>query len=244
VDTARAGLRLRAVRIKKGLRQLDVALRAGVSRSVVSRIERGDFGTVQLETIVEVARALGARVELNVTFLGADMDRLVNARHSALHESVARFFLKLAGWVIVPEVSYSFYGERGVIDILAWHAPTRTLLVIELKTAIVDVNQVMAKIDQKHRLAGRIARERGWHPAMVASWLIIAESSANRRAVARHRATLRAAFPVDGRTMRSWLRHPDRPIRALSFWASALGESTNPELAAVKRVSRPRAKAA
>lgn len=34
----------------------------------------------------------------------------------------------------MPEVSFSIYGQRGVIDILAWHAATRSLLVIELKT--------------------------------------------------------------------------------------------------------------
>lgn len=146
--------------------------------------------------------------------------------------------------MIAPEVSYAFYGERGVIDILAWHAATRTLLVIELKTAIVDVNQVMAKVDEKHRLAGRIARERGWRPITLASWLVVADGSTNRRAALRHRTTLRAAFPVDGRTVRAWLRQPDRPIRAMSFWASAPGESTDSGLAAVKRVSRPRAKAA
>jgi hypothetical protein len=210
---------------------------------VVSRIERGDFGATQLDTIVAVAKALGARVDLNVTFLGADMDRLINARHSALHEAVARCFLRLPGWVIAPEVSYSYYGERGSIDILAWHPATRTLLVIELKTAFIDVNNVMGKVDQKHRLADRIARERGWDARRVASWLIVADSSANRRTAARHRTTLRTAFPTDGRTMRAWLREPTTAVRALSFWANAIREGTEPGLAAVRRVSRPRAKA-
>jgi transcriptional regulator with XRE-family HTH domain len=240
----RAGARLRALRIKKRLRQQDVGERAAISRSVVSRIERGDSGNVQLDTLIDVARALGARVDVSVTFLGADMDRLLNARHSALHEEVARFLIKQPGWVIAPEVSYSIYRERGVIDILAWHPPTRTLLVIELKTAIVDVNQVMGKIDEKQRLAARIVRERGWNAVRVAAWLIVADSSSNRRTVSNHRTTLRAAFPVDGRSMRAWLRSPVSSVRALSFWASAPGQSAKAPLAAVRRVSRLRRQAA
>lgn len=240
----RVGTRIRAVRIKKRLRQQDVAERAGVARSVVSKIERGQFGNVTLNAILAVAGALGIRVDLIVTYLGADLDRLVNSRHAGLHESVARAFLDLPDWVIVPEVSYAEYGERGVIDILAWHAATRTLLVIELKTAVIEVNELMGKVDQKRRLAVVVAKKRGWHPVTVAAWVIVADSKTNRRTVSRHRTTLRAAFSADGRTMRAWLRQPAGPVAALSFWSDAAGGSAKSDLAAVSRVRRPRPKAA
>ena len=120
-----------------------------------------------------------------------------------MHESVARALLSIPGWVLAPEVSFSVYGERGVIDILAWHAATRTLLVIELKTEIVDVNEVMGTLDRKRRLAPMIARERGWIPAHVAVWLVVAGSSTNRRRVRSHGTTLRAAFPTRRQTIGS-----------------------------------------
>jgi hypothetical protein len=63
---------------------------------------------------------------------------------------------------VVPEVSFSIFGERGVIDVLAWHAATRTILVIELKTVIADVNELIGNVDRKRRLAPRVAAERGW----------------------------------------------------------------------------------
>ncbi len=29
-------------------------------------------------------------------------------------------WLESAAWVVAPEVSFSIYGERGIIDIVAW----------------------------------------------------------------------------------------------------------------------------
>jgi len=40
------------------------------------------------------------------------------------------------------------YGERGVIDILCFHSPTGSLLVIELKTEIVDVQDLVGGVDR------------------------------------------------------------------------------------------------
>jgi transcriptional regulator with XRE-family HTH domain len=244
VDLAGVGARFRAVRIKKGWRQQDVADQAHVSRTMVSRIERGRFGNLPLDDLLAVARALGVRVDWKLISIDVDLDRLMNARHSGLHESVARDFLSFAGWTLVPEVSYSIFGERGIIDILAWHAGSRTLLVIELKTAIVDVNDLMGKMDQKQRLAAVIARKRGWNPLHVAAWVIVADGATNRRVVARHRTTLRAAFPTDGRSVRGWLRNPSDPVRVLSFWSNAHAVSGKRGFATVRRVRRPRAQAA
>lgn len=88
---------------------------------------------------------------------------MLSARHSTLQDVVARWLISLPGWTVVPEVSFAIYAERGVIDLLAWHAPTETLLVIEVKTEIVDLQDVLGVLDRKTRLASRFARERGWH---------------------------------------------------------------------------------
>jgi transcriptional regulator with XRE-family HTH domain len=244
MDMAAVGARFRAARIKKRWRQQDLAERAHISRSVAARIELGRFESVTLASVLDIAKVLGIRIEWRLLSFDSDLDRLVNARHAALHESVARRLLSMGGWVLAPEVSYSVFGERGVIDILAWHQETRTLLVIELKTSIVDVSELMGKVDQKQRLAAEIARKRGWIPGRVAAWIIVADGSTNRRAVSSHRTTLRAAFPADGRTMGSWLSHPASTIRALSFWSNVRGEDAKPGFASVRRVRRLRPKAA
>jgi alkylation response protein AidB-like acyl-CoA dehydrogenase len=102
-------------------------------------------------------------------------------------------------------------------NLLGWHAETRTLLVVELKTAIVDANEMVGSMDRRRRLAVRIARERGWEAAAVATWVLVSDTRANRRRLADHVGLLRTAFPADGRAMRRWLGHPVAAVAALSF---------------------------
>ncbi|HEY8134607.1 MAG TPA: helix-turn-helix domain-containing protein [Candidatus Limnocylindrales bacterium] len=244
MDVFRIGSAVRAIRIKRHWRQADLAAKANVPRSAVSKIERGRGRELRLDVVLRIVEALGGRLVLQVQWQGGDLDRLLNARHSAFHESVAPAFVELPGWVLAPEVSFSIRGERGVIDILAWHAASRTLLVIELKTEIVDVNELMGTVGRKRRLAMEIGRERGWNAVRVALWVVVAESKTNRRRVANHAMTLRAALPADGRSIAGWLREPDRPVACLSFWSDAHGAHTKSDLATVKRVRLPRQTAA
>ena len=120
MDDLRFGSVVRSVRIKRGWRQADLAALAGLSASTISRIERGHLDRLSLAVIRKVAAGLEIRVELNGRWRSGDLDRLVNAKHSALHEQVARMFRRdLPDWVFEPEVSFAIYGERGIIDILA-----------------------------------------------------------------------------------------------------------------------------
>ena len=89
MDDGRFGSAIRAVRHKRGWRQRDLAVRAGVSDVTVSRIERGHIDTLSLRTLRIVASALDVRVDLIARWRAGDLDRLLNARHSALHDSVA-----------------------------------------------------------------------------------------------------------------------------------------------------------
>jgi transcriptional regulator with XRE-family HTH domain len=217
----RIGAALRAVRVRRRWRQSDVAARAGVSRATVSLAERGHIGRMPLETIRRVAQVLDVRVDLVARWRGGELHRLLNARHSAMHESVAVYLTSLTDWQFLPEVSFAVYGERGVIDILAFHAATGALLVIELKTDIVDVNELVGTLDRKTRLAARVARERGWRANSVSRWVIVSRDKTNQRRIAAHRTMLAAAFPADGHAIRRWLRQPADSISALSMWTNA-----------------------
>jgi transcriptional regulator with XRE-family HTH domain len=239
MDDQQAGIAFRAIRVRKRLRQDDVATKARVSRSVVGRIERGHAASVSLGKIRRVALALEARFDTVVRWQGGDLGRLINARHAAMHEAMARWFRSIDGWVAEPEVSFSVYGERGIIDILAWHPGRRILLVIELKTEFVDVNELMGSVDRKRRLAETIARDRGWQPVAIGTWVVLSDNRTNRRAHAAHQTVLRAKFPVDGRAIRPWLRLPAGRVDALSFLPSVHGASVRRDLAPVRRVNRP-----
>lgn len=237
MDDQRFGAVIRTVRLKRRWRQSDLAAKAGVSASTISRMERGHVDTLSLEVIRRIAAALDVRVELLARWRAGDLDRLLNARHSALHELVGRMFRDdLPGWVFEPEVSFSVFGERGVIDILAWHPGRRAVLVIELKTDIVDVNDLVGGVDRKRRLAWTIARERGWAAESVSVWVVVAAGRTNRARIAAHSAMLRAAYPMDGRKVRSWLRDPVGQTAALSMWQDLRPRTVRAALSPVRRV--------
>ena len=219
VDDLRFGNTIRAARIKRRWRQKDLSDRAGVSRTAVWRAERGRLEEMTLIAIRRICEPLEIRVELQPRSRGADLDRLVNARHSALHESVARALSRdFPTWEMAHEVSFSIWGERGVIDLLMWHPGRRALLIIELKTEIVDTGELLGTMDRRVRLARKIAEERGWDPLTVSSWIVLAPSRTNDRRIAEHRSVLRSAYPADGRHMRRWLRDPIGSIAGLSRW--------------------------
>jgi len=237
VDDLQFGSRVRAARIRRGWRQRDLAAAAHVSPSMVSRIERGHLEGMSLDAIRRVAAALEIRVELLPRSRAADLDRLVNARHAALAEAVLAWLASLSGWVARPEVSFNVFGDRGVVDILAWHAASGALVVIELKTEIVDVGELLGTLDRKRRLGALIAEPFGWRPSAVSSWLIIGEGMTNRRRVAEHAATFRAALPTRGRQVRAWVARPAGAIAALTFFADGRPGNVGMGFATVRRVS-------
>jgi transcriptional regulator with XRE-family HTH domain len=209
VDAYRLGTGLRALRIRLGWTQRELADRAGVSESDVSRIERGLADQLPMTKVRAVALALDGWADYSLRWRGGELDRVVGARHAALHQAFNRWVTEVGGWELAPEVSFSIYGERGIIDALGWHAHTRTLLVIELKTELVDISETLGTFDRKLRLGRQVGADRGWRPDVVAGWLLVVDGRTNRRRL--------AALPGDGRRIEGWLRRPSGTIRALSF---------------------------
>jgi DNA-binding Xre family transcriptional regulator len=83
VDDLRVGNALRVIRVRRRLRQKDIAALAQVSPTIVTRIEHGRLANVSVGTIRRVAQALDARVDLFVRWQGGDLGRLIYARHAA-----------------------------------------------------------------------------------------------------------------------------------------------------------------
>jgi transcriptional regulator with XRE-family HTH domain len=240
MDDQRFGSVIRAVRQRRAWRQEDLAARAGVSQATISRVERGHVGSLSVDTVRRIAAALDVRLELMARWRAGDLDRLLNARHSRLHEAVARAFAgAYPEWTLVPEVSFSVFGERGVVDLVAWHEATQALLLIELKTDIADVNELVGTFHRKVRLGREIAAERGWRPATLSGWVIVAPGRTNRERIWAHGAMLRAAFPMNGRSIGAWLRRPSGSVSALSMWRNSHARTVQADLRPIRRV-RPR----
>jgi transcriptional regulator with XRE-family HTH domain len=202
------GRAVRAIRLKRGLRQRDVAERAGVSQQLVSELEAGRLGGMRHRVFRQILGALDADAFVVVRWRGGDLDRLLDEGHAEIVGRVCDL-LRAQGWTVFPEVSFSQYGERGSIDVLAWHAPTRTLLVVEVKTEIASAEELLRRHDAKARLATKIARERfGLDATRVARLLVVTDSTTNRRHVARLDNVLESAYPERGSTVRRWLAKP------------------------------------
>lgn len=222
MDTIRIGRAIRALRVRRGWRQEDLARTAGVSRTVVGRLERGDADGIVPRRIERVVAALGARLVVRLDWHGEGLDRLLDAGHAAIVEAVVRE-LQHNGWLCATEVTFNVFGERGSIDVLAFHPEARIVLVIEVKSTVPDVGGMLLTLDRKTRLALRIAAERGWSGRSVARLLVVAEGPTARRRVAAHRATFDQAFPARNVAIRRWLAQPVGPLSGLWFFSNARG---------------------
>ena len=185
----------------------------------------------------DVVRAMDAALEVRVRWNGEALDRLLDQAHAGLVEGLVNR-LRAAGWITDVEVSYSIRGERGSIDVLAFHAAAQVALVVEVKSVVPDSQATLAGIDRKARLAPEIARERGWRCRGVARLLVIGDSSTARRRVEGLATTYRTTFPVTGRDVRSWLRRPGAPIAGLLFLPFAQPAHGRTSTTGMQRVRR------
>jgi transcriptional regulator with XRE-family HTH domain len=232
------GRGFRALRVRRGLRQEDVARLAHVSRGMISKIERGEIAAVPLRILRSVAAALGASLELKLRWHGEGLDRLLDEAHAQVVDATV-VLLREAGWDAAVEVSFSIWGERGSIDVLAWHAATASLLVIEVKSVVPDSQATLHGLDRKARLAPDLALARGWECRNVGRLLIVAESRTSRRRVAALFATYDVALPDRNVDVRRWIRKPAGELAGLLFLTIASAGSTKRASTGRERVRRP-----
>jgi transcriptional regulator with XRE-family HTH domain len=220
MDDVRIGRVLRQLRHRKRWRQRDLAAAAGVSQSAISLIERGHLTTLSIRAVRGVFAAVDARFEGAVTWRGGLVDRLLDEGHARL---VGAFASELAalGWEIHVEISFAEFGERGSIDIVALRRADSIALIVEIKTALIAIDDTIRRLDVKARLAPKIVFDRfGWRPSIVARLLVIEEGATARRRVTEHHGVLGAAFPDRGRPVRAWLRRPVGGLSGLRFFSS------------------------
>ena len=206
MNAERLGRLARMLRVRQRLTQVALATRAGVSRRAVSLLETGHADRLRLREISAIAGTLGGRLDVRLQWNGPELDRMLDEAHAALGASVKRR-LERWGWLVRVEVSYSHFGERGRIDLLAFHPATRTLLVIELKSELVDVQALLGSLDVKARLARGIVDRFGWSPRLVLPAIVFLEDRTTRNRLARV-AALFERFDVRGRAAITWLRRP------------------------------------
>jgi len=217
MDDVRIGRILRALRRRRGWRQVDLAARVGCHQTTISRMERGHLASLSVDLVRRAFAELDARFEGVITWRGGQLDRLLDERHADVVEVAARI-VRADAWLTLAEVTFAEYGERGSIDLLAVREDVRTVAVMEMKSDITSIEETHRRHDVKVRLARAIVRERfGWEPMVVGRILVVPEDRTIRRVVERHSATFASSYPARNREVRRWLRDPNGPIAGLWF---------------------------
>jgi transcriptional regulator with XRE-family HTH domain len=214
-----------AIRRRSRLTQAVLAHEAGVPRRTVIDIEAGRAGSIDLDRVRRVIAAAGGGARLAVWWHGAAADRLLDEQHAAIVERAVTVFDR-RGWDCLPELSYSEFGERGSIDILAARPAERAIAVCEIKSELGSLEELNRTLDAKVRLAPRLATDRlGWAPLRVARLLVLPDRASLRRLLDRHRRTMDAIYPARSRAVRAWLRRPDRSIAGV--WFLSIGRNSH-----------------
>lgn len=183
---------------------------------MISLVERGHLAKVSLPLLRRILAALDARLVIELRWRAGALERLLDEDHAAVVARVADL-LRLAGWEVLVEVTYSEWGERGSIDLLAYHAASGTLLVVEVKTDLPSAEAALRKLDEKVRLAPKVARERfGWHVRAVSRLLVMPDTSVLRRRAGPSSLVARV-LPDQARAIRRWIEQPVGPLNGVWF---------------------------
>jgi transcriptional regulator with XRE-family HTH domain len=239
VDDLRFGRIIRAARLRRGWRQHDVAVRAGIDQTTQSLIERGEVAGLTVRTLRRSAEALG--LSLGMELRGpARVVSLADTGHARLVEFVVAV-IRRSGWSVLVEYTFNHFGERGSVDIVAWHPVRRALLVVEVKTRLLDVQELLATFDRKCRIVPPLlGRQRAWNAVIIGRLLVVADGTSQRRVVRAHAHTFDATLPDSARRVRSWLRDPVHPLAAICFVPPTTGGRTRPVAPALRRVRATR----
>ena len=214
MDDRRVGTLLRELRRRKRWRQADLAAhaRASVSSLSLTLSRVPSSGWTSCEHVAWQQHS-ARRWRSQLRWRGPDADRLLDLEHARLVEAVA---------LAAP---CSRVGRRCRVDLQPLRRagldrprrhgiPARpTLLVVEVKTRVVDIQALLSSVDRKVRLAPTLlAAERGWRATSVGRMLALPSGSTSRDAFARHSVSLGAAFPARNVAIRRWLVEPRGPL--------------------------------
>ena len=108
-----------------------------------------------------------------------------------------------AGWIVRREVAIGTWERPGWVDILAFNPQTRLLLVIEVKTDLVDIGGLERQLGWYHREARSKCRDLGWEPLGVMATALVLATAANDDRIRANAVSLRQVFPLRWRDLMS-----------------------------------------
>lgn len=216
----RIGAALRDARRRAGLRQVDIAERAGVSQSFYSRLERGLATSASLETLAASAEAVGHQLAAFLELApGATPPRdIEHLRRQRLVIDTAT----TGGWRAVPEAALPDDGPHPrSIDVLLRRPARREISVVEIVDYLADVGDAMRNLEAKV-----LAIATGEPGATVAGLFVVRRTRRNRLVVADLHSLFAARYPGSAAAWLKALRDPAAPMPAVAgfAWTSVRGD--------------------
>jgi transcriptional regulator with XRE-family HTH domain len=175
------GREVAAARRSADATQRYVAARAGISRSQLGRLERGETRRPSLDVLCRAARAAGFAPSLKLFPDGARLRDVGQLTVLARFGRVPATPLSIRREVRLPVPG----------DLRAWDARVtdgHANASVEAEVHLNDVQEVQRRIALKQRD----------DPGAGVLILLMANTVHNRRVLAQHREALRAQFPLDG----------------------------------------------
>src|SRR5947208_1798658 len=123
-----AGAEVRSSRLRRGMRQVNLAAKAGISQARLAEIEAGKGGGAPLEVWLAIAAALDRY--LRFEFARDPLVELVDAGHLAIQELVIRV-ATAAGWEAQFEAPSPGYRSSRSVDVRLIDRKSRRIVIVE-----------------------------------------------------------------------------------------------------------------
>jgi transcriptional regulator with XRE-family HTH domain len=196
---AAVGRQLRASRKRRRLRQVDVARRAGLHQSSISRIELARGGSLSADTLQLVAMAVGRRLEIRLW--NDPVPEPTDAGHLAIQELVLRLG-RASGLGRTFELPTRPADPARSSDVGLRSERRRLLLLVECWSSIGDLGAAARSTDRKRAEAealavavGPIGPDGVAQPYSVRTCWVVRATTRNRALVARYPEIFAARFP-------------------------------------------------
>jgi transcriptional regulator with XRE-family HTH domain len=192
-----------------------MADRAGVSRSVIGRVERGD-GPIDVETLQRVGLAIGA--PLRIEFGRDPKLEVADAGHLAVQELVLRLGRRL-GYGGEFELPTRPSEPWRSIDVVLASEARRLVICVECWNTIGDIGAAARSSARKLAEAEAMAVGRWGEDARAALVWVVRATARNRALVARYPEVFGSRFPgSSGRWVAALTEGSEPPIQNGLVW--------------------------
>ncbi len=201
------GADLRAARMERRFSLRALSARCGVSKSHIANLETGRRAASP-ELLDRITLALDAeavfRVRRSVVLGAREAGSSAHASHDLAHArcvDAVRRGLERRGIDTALEQPVNVPGAHGWVDLLAFERIARRLIVVEVKTQLLDLGGLLRQVHVYARGSIGAARTLGWRPAEVLVVVVLLATRQNNDVVSANRSSLRQEFPVRGRAV-------------------------------------------